>query len=87
MRRMAITSLMAKRSRILHSDNFILTQDHIAPSRPITPSPISPEPGPYTFGSRPEVIESLRDDLERLSQSKMQPYTIVSLSTPLDNSC
>ena len=87
MRRMAVASIMARQSGMSHPHNLILTQDdHIAPMRPMTPPPINPDPRPYTFRSRPAVLESLRDEIHRLSESTEDPYTITSVGTALDNS-
>jgi hypothetical protein len=68
---------MARSTGILCSHNLILTQDNpIAPSRPISPPPISYAPRRYTFSSRPAVIESLRPEINRLSESTTDPYMV-----------
>lgn len=86
MHQIAIASIMARSSGMLCL-SFILTLDnHIATVRPITPPPIPLESDPYTFRSRPGVLESLRDEINQLSKSTQEPYTVVSMATALSDS-
>jgi hypothetical protein len=86
MRRVAIASIMARPSGMLCLSYILTLDNHIAPVRPITPPPIPPESDPYTFRSRPMVLESLRGEINQLSKSNQQPYTVVSMATALSDS-
>lgn len=85
MRNAAIASIMAKPGSISRFQFHILTlDDHIAPVQAITPPSFLPESEPSTFRYRSDVEELLQDEINRLSESSHDPYTIMSVSTAPD---
>ena len=85
MHQIAIASIMARTSGMMCLSFILTLEDHITPMRSITPPPI-PESDPYTFRSRPSVLESLRDEINQLSTSNQDPYIVVSMATALSES-